>query len=153
MAFFISGVGLVIASARMAQRAPAVKAVEAPAVTPVASVKQIMQGIVGPAANVVYDAVGTTVSAKGVETWAPKTPEEWDKVGNAAAALIESANLMMMGKRAVDSGDWITMSGAMLGGGQEALKATETKNVDALFASSEPINASCDSCHEKYKRQ
>jgi hypothetical protein len=152
MAFFISGVGLVIASARAVRRAPSAASSTA-ALTPVASVRQIMQGIVGPAAMVVYESVGTTMSASGTETWAPKTPEEWEKVGNSAAALVESANLIMLGNRAVDRGDWIAMSRAMLEGGRLALKATERKDADALFASGEPINASCDNCHEKYKRQ
>jgi hypothetical protein len=119
----------------------------------VASVKQIMQGITGPAATVVYKSVGETMTTSGTEKWAPKTPEEWDAVGNSAAALVESGNLMMMGSRTVDRGDWITMSRALMDGGQEALKAIASKDVDALFASGEPINASCDACHLKYKRQ
>ena len=154
VALFVSGVGFVIASARVAKRAPAANsAVGAPALTPVASVKQIMAGITGPAATVVYNAVGETMTASGTEKWAPKTPAEWEAVGNSAAALIESANLIMIGSRAVDNGDWIKISRALMDGGQAALKATESRNVDALFASGEPINASCDDCHLKYKRQ
>jgi hypothetical protein len=153
VAFFISGLGLVIAGARDARLARVAKSpAGASAIAPVASVKQIMQGIVGPAATIIYKSVGTTMTTSGEETWAPKTPEEWEAVGNSAAALIESGNLIMMGSRIVDSGDWVKMSRAMMDGGKDALKAVEAKNAEALFASGEPINVSCDSCHEKYKR-
>ena len=45
-------------------------------------------------------------------------------MGNSAAALIESGNLLLMGSRAVDKGDWVKMSQAMIEAGKAALKAT-----------------------------
>ena len=47
-----------------------------PVTTPVASIKQIMNGIVMPNAYVVYNAIGTNSSAKGVEEIAPKITAE-----------------------------------------------------------------------------
>ena len=70
--------------------------------TPVATVKQIMAGITMPAAYVVFDSVATIVSAAGTEEKQPRTDEEWAAVGAGAAALIESANLLLMGDRPVD---------------------------------------------------
>jgi hypothetical protein len=87
VALFIFGIGFVIAGARSARLAPAV---EAPVTTPVASIKQIMGGITGPAANVVYNAVGTIVNTEGVKQIAPQN-DEWAVVANNAAALVESA--------------------------------------------------------------
>src|SRR5712692_7982004 len=84
---FISGIGFIVASDRTSRRVVPISAL---ATTPSASVKQIMKGIVGPSANTVYNAVGSTVSAKGVEERAPKTDAEWEAVGDSAAALIES---------------------------------------------------------------
>ena len=55
-----------------------------------------MNGIVRPAARVVFASVGTIISADGVEEREPRTDEEWAAVGNSAAALVESANLLMM---------------------------------------------------------
>lgn len=154
VAFFVNGVGLVVASARIAQQAPAVKsAVEAALVTPVASVKQIMRGIVAPAATVVFNSVGTSVSQSGIERWAPRTADEWEAVGNSAAALVEAGNLLMIGSRVADGGDWIKMSRALMDAGQIVLKAIDAKNAEALFASGEAINTSCDDCHRKYQRQ
>jgi len=147
---FVSGIGFLIANARAVQATPAV---EAPATTPVASVKQIMRGIVGPAATVVFNSVGTIVSMKGTEERRPRTDEEWEVVGNSAAALIESGNLLMLGDRAIDRGDWIKMSRELMDASLVALKATEAKNVEAVSASGEAINASCDNCHQRYQRQ
>jgi len=153
VALFLSGIGLVIAGARNARRAPAAAVdVAAASVIPVASVKQIMKGITGPAATVVFNAVGFTMTAKGTEERAPRTDAEWEEVGNAAAALIESGNLMMLGARAVDQGDWIKESQALIDAGKEALKATQEKNADGVLAAGEPINLSCDGCHHKYQR-
>ena len=150
VALFVAGLGFVIAAGRTAQRATPV---EAPRTTPVASIKQIMDGIVAPAATVVFGAVGTVVTAAGVTETAPHTDEEWAVVGNSAAALVESGNLMMMQGRAVDTGDWTTMSQAMIDAAMVALKAVEAKSPDDVLGAGEALFMSCDSCHMRYRRQ
>lgn len=150
VALFVSGIGFIVAGARTAQRAVPVEA--APATTPVATVQQIMRGIVAPAATVVFDSVGTIVSAAGIEERAPKTDEEWAEVGSSAAALVESGNLLVMGDRAVDRDDWLKMSRALADAGLAALKAAEAKNADGILSAGEVINESCDNCHLKYQR-
>jgi len=149
VALFVSGVGFLVVSARTAQRPAAV--VQAPVMKPVATVRQIMQGIVGPAAKVVFESVSTTVSLEGVQEKAPQSDAEWEAVGNSAAALVESANLMTVGNRAIDA-DWTKMSQALADAGIVALKAIEAKDPDALLASGEAINESCNACHRKYSR-
>jgi len=148
---FVSGIGLVIAAARTVREAPAAAA-PAVAIEPVASVKQIMKGIVDPAAKNVFNAVSTVVGPEGVVEKAPHTDEEWEDVGNSAAALIESGNLMLMGNRAIDAGEWVKMSRAMIEAGTLVLRATQEKNADRIFELGEPLNESCDSCHAKYRR-
>ena len=121
----VSGIGFVIASARTPQVEAA--APPAPSLPPVATVKQIMTGIVTPAAYVVFDSVTTIVDAKGVQENQPRTDEEWARVGASAAVLVESANLLLIGNRAVDQGDWVKMSQAMADAGQMALKAADSE--------------------------
>jgi hypothetical protein len=147
---FISGIGFVIAGERSAREAPAAET--GAVLAPVATVKQIMKGIVGPAATTVFNSVSTTVTSKGIEDKAPSTDEEWEVVGNAAAALIESGNLLLMGSRMVDKGEWVKMSQAMSDAAQVALKATQAKSADQVLASGEAVNVSCDNCHRKYQR-
>jgi hypothetical protein len=152
VALFVSGIGLVIAGARESRRASASVDSVASAVIPVATVKQIMKGIVGPAATAIFGAVGSTITAAGTEERAPKTDEEWEALGNSAAALIESGNLLLIGTRAVDNGDWVTMSRAMIASGQTVLKAAQAKNAGRVFEAGEAVTTSCDSCHHKYQR-
>lgn len=151
VALFVTGLGLVVTGARSPRSRPA--ASEAAAVpVPVASVKQIMKGIVDPAAATVFNAVGSTVTAAGIEERAPKTDAEWEALGNSAAALIESGNLLLMGSRAVDQGEWVKMSRAMIESGQVVLKAVAAKDPDGVLAAGEGVNISCDTCHRTYQR-
>lgn len=147
---FVTGIGFVITGARAARQAPV--ADSGPVPMPVASVKQIMNGIVGPAATVVYGAVSTTVTFAGIEEKAPQTDEEWEAVGNSAAALIESGNLLLMGSRRVDGGDWTTLTQDLIAGSKLALAAVQAKSAEDLLAAGEPINLTCDTCHMKYQR-
>jgi hypothetical protein len=148
---YVAGVGFVIAGARSARLAPAAEPA-AISTTPIASVKQIMKGIVGPAATAVFNSVSSTVTAKGVEDKAPETAEEWEALGNSAAALIESGNLLLMGSRAVDKGDWARFSQELIEAGKETLKATQAKSAEQVLSSGEKVNMSCDDCHRKYQR-
>jgi hypothetical protein len=152
VALFISGIGFIVAGARSGQ--PETSAQQAPALTltPVASVKQLMNGIVTPSAYVVFDSVSTIVDASGTTEKQPRTEEEWAAVGAGAAALIESANLLLMGNRPVDQGDWVKMTLAMADAGKAALKAAEAKDPEGILAAGETINKTCDNCHQKYQR-
>jgi hypothetical protein len=154
-ALFVFGIGFVIAGARgsrVATASEAPTADPAPALTPVASVKQIMNGIVAPAATVVFESVATTISAAGIKETAPRTEEEWAVVGNSAAALAEAANLLVIEGRVVDREDWVMMSRALADAGTATLKAVEAKSTEGILAAGEAVNTSCDNCHQKYMR-
>lgn len=150
-ALFVTGIGFVIAGARERGQ---VEPVEKPAVTitPVASVKQIMAAITMPAANAVWSSVSTIVDIDGIHEQVPRTDDEWAAVGSSAAALIESANLLMVEGRAVDNGDWMTFAKQMFDTSTRALKGAESKNADEILSAGEVINESCDNCHQRYLR-
>jgi hypothetical protein len=152
VALFVCGIGFIVAGARTARQAPGATSAAAATLTPVASVKQIMKGIVDPAATTVFNAVSSTVSLTGTEEKAPETDEEWETVGNSAAALIESGNLLMIGSRAVDTDDWVKMSRAMIESGTLTLKAVQARDASGVFAAGEAVYNSCDDCHRKYQR-
>jgi len=149
-ALFICGIGFVIASARTARTATPVA--EALVTTPVASIKQIMNGIVMPDAYVIYEAVGTKSSAAGVEEIAPQNDNEWAKIANSAAAVVEAGNLLLMGDRALDKGDWVKMTRAYMDAGTKALKAAEAKDKDGIVDAGGDLNTTCDNCHARYQR-
>jgi cytochrome c5 len=146
---FVSGIGLVVAGARVLRHPVAA---EAAALTPVGSVRQIMRGIVDPAATTVFGAVSTTVTAAGVEEKAPTTQAEWDAVADSAAAIAEGGNLLLIGSRVVDDREWTTISRRMIDAGKKALVAAEARNAADVFASGEAIYETCDTCHAKYRR-
>jgi cytochrome c553 len=154
VALFVAGIGFVIAGARVMQRgAPAAAAPAGPPIVPVASIKQIMNGIVDPASMVVYNAVSSKVTTKGTEDIAPRNDDEWAKVGDSAVALVEAGNLLLMPGRAIDNGDWVKMTQAMIDGAKLAVKAAADKSADGILGAGEPINTACDNCHGRYQRQ
>jgi hypothetical protein len=151
---FVSGVGFVVAAARTSRTtAPAASANAAPSLVPVASIKQIMNGIVDPAAQRIYMSVGTNSTKDGVQTYGPKNDDDWTKLGNDALAIVESGNLLLIGNRALDEGDWVKMTQAMVAAAKGVLKATQDKNMDAVLSTGGDLNTSCDNCHDKYQRE
>lgn len=124
-----------------------------PAFKPVATVKQLMVSTIDPAADVLFEAVGTIISASGVEEIAPKNDEEWEIVRDNALIVAEAGNLLMMKGRAQDQGDWIKMSQALVDVGVVALKAAEAKNPEALFEAGGEVYAVCTECHSRYWKQ
>ena len=149
---FIAGIGFVIAAAREVRSAAPV-AEARPQTVPVATIKQIMAGITGPAANTIYNSVGSTISAAGIKDFAPQNDEEWLALGSTAAALAESGNLLLMDGRAADNGDWVTMTRAFIDASAKAVKAADEKSAEGILSAGADINATCDTCHAKYQRQ
>lgn len=152
VAFFTFGVVFVVAGARQARSTPEAPAAATPVISPVASVRQIMDGIVAPGAMVIFESVSTTITQAGIEEKAPSTDLEWAYVGTHAASLVEAGNLLLLGNRAVDQGDWVKMSRALMDAGQDVLKAVEARSADDVLAAGEKVNMACDACHMRYLR-
>jgi len=107
---------------------------------PIATSKQLMEAMIIPASDVLFNV--------GVEP--PKNDEEWTIVRNNALILAESGNLLMIGSRAQDKDVWIKYSRAMLDAAAAALKAAEAKNVDAISEAGDQILAACSGCHDRF---
>jgi hypothetical protein len=60
-----------------------------------------MDGIIDPAADVLWDSVAYIATTKGIEDRQPRTDEEWKTVRNSAITLIEATNLLIMPGRSV----------------------------------------------------
>ena len=121
-----------------------------PPFRPVVDNKLLMQAVVDPNADLLWDAVKTIVSTEGTEEIRPKTEAEWTAVRNAAVALTESGNLMMMVPRAKDGGEWMTRSQAMIDSGTAAIRAAEAKDAARLFTVGGDIYDACSNCHRLY---
>jgi len=123
---------------------------EPPPFKPVADNKLLMQAVVDPMADVIWDSVKTIVTVKGTEDFRPKTEEEWIAVRNAAVALTESGNLLMLVPRAKDGGEWMKRSQELINTGEAAIRAIDAKNADRLFTVGGDIYEACSNCHRQY---
>jgi hypothetical protein len=82
--------------------ADASDATDTPPFEPVGDMQQLMVTIVEPAADFYGDAVGTIIDMEGTVEIFPSSDEEWEAVRNAAYAIAESGNLMMVAGRGAD---------------------------------------------------
>ncbi len=112
--------------------------------------KALMVSVIDPAADVVWGSVGTIMTLEGTEERAPSTEEEWAQVRNAAVVIAEAGNLLMIGRRARDQGDWIGWSLDLIDEGEKAMRAAEARDPQAVFDAGAEIYAVCSGCHENY---
>jgi len=117
---------------------------------PLGDVAQLMAGVVEPAAEVYWDAVGIIVDAEGEHQMAPQTDEDWLAVRAAAYTVAESGNLLMMPGYRLDNGAWVTMSQTMIEVGGRAVEAADARSLDAVFDMGAEIYYVCTNCHATY---
>jgi hypothetical protein len=148
---------------------------DAPQYQPAATVKDLMQSIVDPSADLVWNAVTTVQTATGTIDKAPKTAEDWLKVRHGAVGLSEGANLLMMPGRHVaqpheksdtpgvelepaemevlidkDRAAFIQRAKALHEAGMAAVAAADAKDSQKLFEVGEQIEQACENCHSHY---
>ena len=139
------------------------------------SVKELMESIIDPSADVLWGAVGTVADKQGVKELSPKTQEEWLDLRRAAVRIIEGSNLLLMpGREAAPAGTKSEVPGVELEPAQmtalikkkrksfdafakalqelglEALRASDTKNTDALIEIGGRMEDVCESCHKTF---
>jgi len=122
----------------------------APPYTTTLTVKQVMEWVVDPAADVIWDSVKTVITEKSTQEIAPKTDADWDKVRDGAATLMEASNALMIEGRARDKKEWMTAARRLGDAANQALKAAQAKNTETLFNEGGNIYKACAACHSKY---
>ena len=118
-----------------------------PPYQPVASIDHIMDAIVIPSSQAIFDAV---VYENGELVQTPKVDDDWFRLQMHALAVAEAGNLLMMPGRAKDEGDWITFSRAMTETAVTVAKAAESEDVDRVLQTGSELYRTCVRCHEKY---
>jgi hypothetical protein len=136
-------IGVLLLAACVKEPAPAPVVESAPSFKPVATAKQIMQAIVIPASNTIWQ----------VASEAPKTDEAWLAVENSALALAESGNLLLIKGRAQDGDDWTTYSLQLIDVGAKAAEAVRAKDMEKIMAVGDEMYTVCETCHMKYMPQ
>jgi hypothetical protein len=164
---FVVTTFLAIACNRAEQPAPA-QAPAAPQAKPYANLARVMRGIPFPASNIIFDtqtADPGAVKEPGDTTGAGASAQfsgvygGWQAVENAAYALQETANLIMIPGRMCENGkpvpndqaDFQKWAANLADAGAAALKAAQSKNLDAMVDVSGTVSDACAMCHEKYR--
>ena len=130
--------------------APPPPAPPAPQFNTSLALKQVMEWVIDPAADVIWDSVKSVITEKGTKEIAPHTDAEWDAVRNAAATLMEAGNLLMVEGRAKDRKEWMAAARRLSDAANLAMKAAQAKNTEAVFAEGGKLYEACRACHLKY---
>lgn len=109
----------------------------------VATVKQVMQSITIPQADVVWS----------VPNAPPRDDAAWLKVENGALALAESGNLLMMEGRAVDHEEWMKHASLLIDVATKAATAARAKDANKMTEIGDELYTVCENCHMKYMQQ
>jgi hypothetical protein len=147
----------------------------APELQKPATIKDIMDSMVDPSGDFMFESVVEIADERGITHKAPQNDEEWEAVRNHALVLLEAPNLLIMEGRKVakagersknpqvelqpeeiqklidgDRGSFIRRARRLQDAAVMALKAAEAKDKDALFHSIESIDKACENCHLHY---
>ena len=117
---------------------------------PAVTVRQLMDEIVEPAANVYWEAVGSVTDSRGTREIAPKTDSQWVAVRNAATVVAESGNLMMLNERARNQDEWMNLARALIEVSEKARVAAEKHDTKGVFDVGADMYQACVNCHAIY---
>lgn len=138
-----------------------------------ATVQDIMDAQIDPAADDIWNSVASIVTATGVEEKQPRTDEEWEALKLKAFLVIEGANLLAMPGRKVApegatldpdelAGDppdviqqqmetnrsaWVRLAQGLHDAGLEVMSAIEAKSPEQLIEAGEKLDTACENCH------
>jgi hypothetical protein len=142
-----------------------------------ASIRDLMDSEVDPAADALWGSVGTTVTAAGTVDRQPRTDADWKAVRGYAITLAEAPNLLAMpGRKVIEPGQTVDDAGvpgiqapdvvqkqidadpakfvrhaqALQGAGLQALAAVNAKDPAALLDAGAAIDEACEACHVTY---
>lgn len=140
---------------------------------PDASIQEIMQSIIDPNIDPIWESVQTVSTAAGVEEKHPKTDEDWQRLKSHALVVREATNLILMEGRKVANSNTSTVAAEL---GPEAIEhaiaanrpafiknahdlhdavtkaitAIDARNVTALEEAGEGIDQACEKCHLQF---
>ena len=169
-----AGVLFVMAACSSSKPAPAAGEAE-PAFRLTGTIKEIMDSVVDPSADVLWDSVSTTINREGTTEKQPRTDEDWKTVRRSAVALVEATNLLLIeGRKMAPPGDksenpdielapeqmqklmdadraaWVKNAHGLHDAAMVALKAIDAKSVQGLMDAGETIDTACENCHKQY---
>ena len=160
--------------------APASNTTSAPPLTPVLTVRELMEHIIDPTADWIFDAAVIDVTAQGVKTTVPKTDDDWLRVERGALLLAEASNLLKMPRAMAPPGAagsaplrpdelapelspaeieakvnanrdlWNKHADELRTVALASLTVVKARNVEGLFQIGSDIDKACENCHLEF---
>ncbi|HKV04872.1 MAG TPA: hypothetical protein VJO53_07175 [Candidatus Acidoferrales bacterium] len=140
-----------------------------------ATVKDIMDSMVNPSGEFVFQSVQQISDEHGIREKAPQTDADWAEVRQHLVVLLEAPNLLVMPGRKVAPPDvqsqnpgieleppqiqqlidgdrpaFVRRARGLQDAAVAAMKAVDAKNKDALFQAEDGIDKACETCHLHY---
>ena len=140
-----------------------------------ATIKDIMDALVDPSADYLFESVATIADEHGITQKAPHTDDEWKDVRRRVVQLLEAPNLLVMPGRHVarpgersenpevelqpeqiqqlidaDPAAFAVRARALQDAALPALNAVDAKDANALFEAAGKIDKACEHCHLYY---
>ena len=132
------------------------------------SLNQLMRGVLYPASNVVFSAQadnpGDVKFVPGKDPSMATDPLEstfggWQAVENAALALKESTNLLLIPGRVCSNGvpvpmndpDWGKFVQELRDAATQAYQAAQAKDQDKMIEAADTLTTACAGCHRKWR--
>jgi len=141
------------------------------------TVQAIMDTVVDPSADSLWEAAGTVVSAKGAKAHRPSTAKEWARARALALKVAEGAKLLQTRRPVGGDGHWWLADASTPGirnaaqietdiardpkrfyaaaarlqrTAGEAANALGRRDLDAFLDAGARIDAACEACHAAY---
>jgi hypothetical protein len=180
--------GMMFAAALASQQCTSKPAATATAATPAApsldsslaptlSVKGLMEHVIDPTSDWIFDAAVVDISHKGVVETKPLSDEDWLKVERGGYLLAESTNLLKIPRRMVpieeegkphhpgdperspeqiqakiekDRALWYKHADGLRTAALEAVRVAKAHDFDGLFKVGDQVDKACEACHLEY---
>jgi cytochrome c556 len=138
-------------------------------------VQEVMESIIDPNADYIWDSVSTTVGVKGIVEKEPKTDEEWAAVRRASITIMEASNLLKIQGRkaarpgtksiapgveeepeaiekliAADPAGWNKAADGLWEAAAILMKAAEAKDKEKILDAGNTLDEACEGCHLKF---
>ncbi len=134
-----------------------------------------MRALIDPAADALWDAVVITSTPEGLDEQRPETYGDWMALERSAIMLVESGNLLQIAGRRI-AGEhsvsempdidlepqeiavrvaehedaWTRSARELHDAGVVMLDAVRARDVDALLAGGDRLDAACENCHARF---
>jgi hypothetical protein len=164
----VTGIAMFAAQAPAQTPAKGVPAAAAPAMQVHATLIQLMRGTLFPESNVIFAAQNQNpadIKEAQDPSVAPNPLEssygKWQAVENAALAITEVANLLMVPGRKCANGkdvplkdpNWAKWVQILREAGLTTYKAAQAKDQDKIVDASDVITTACANCHNRYREK